>query len=181
MIIDDEEKLRGLLKRIIHLEGFDVLEAKTLNAASKVLEKETVDVIICDVKLPDGNGVDFVKEIKQAHPLVEVILLTAYGNVPDGVQAMRNGAFDYIMKGDDNDKIIPLLYRAFDKMQLAKKVVQLQKQVGNKYSFETLIGESPAIQQAILLARKVAATDTTILLLGETGTGKEVFAQANHH
>ena len=85
MIIDDEEKLRGLLKRIISLEGFDVLEAKTLNASSKVLEKETVDVIICDVKLPDGNGVDFVKEIKQAHPLVEVILLTAYGNVPDGV------------------------------------------------------------------------------------------------
>ena len=181
LIIDDEEKLRGLLRRIISLEGFDVLEAKNLNAASKVLDKEAIDVVLCDVKLPDGNGVDFIKEIKKGHPLVEIILLTAYGNVHDGVQAMRNGAFDYIMKGDDNDKIIPLLNRAFDKVDLAGKVERLQKQVGNKYSFETIIGESPEIQEAIILARKVAATDTTVLLLGETGTGKEVFAQAIHH
>lgn len=181
LIIDDEEKLRQLLKRIISLEGFTVLEANNLKSATKVLEKEIVDVVLCDVKLPDGNGVDFVKEIKQAHSSVEVILLTAYGNVPDGVQAMRNGAFDYIMKGDDNDKIIPLLNRALDKVQLAKKVEQLQKQVGDRYSFDSIIGESPSIQQAIVLAKKVATTDTTVLLLGETGTGKEVFAQAIHH
>lgn len=181
LIIDDEEKLRLLLKRIISLEGFTVLEANNLKSATKVLDKEIVDVILCDVKLPDGNGVDFVKEVKQTHASVEVILLTAYGNVPDGVQAMRNGAFDYIMKGDDNDKIIPLLNRALDKVQLAKKVDQLQKQVGNKYSFESIIGGSPPIQEAISLAKKVATTDTTVLLLGETGTGKEVFAQAIHH
>ncbi len=181
LIIDDEEKLRQLLKRIISLEGFTVLEANTLKSALKVLEKETVDVVLCDVKLPDGNGVDFIKEIKQAHSAVEVILLTAYGNVPDGVQAMRNGAFDYIMKGDDNDKIIPLLIRALDKVHLAKKVELLQKQVGDKYSFDSIIGESPLIQQAVSLAKKVSGTDTTVLLLGETGTGKEVFAQAIHH
>ncbi|MEQ1675462.1 MAG: sigma-54 dependent transcriptional regulator [Chitinophagaceae bacterium] len=181
LIIDDEEKLRQLLKKIISLEGFTVLEANTLKSALKVLEKETVDVVLCDVKLPDGNGVDFIKEIKQAHSEVEVILLTAYGNVPDGVQAMRNGAFDYIMKGDDNDKIIPLLSRALDKVHLAKKVELLQKQVGDKYSFDSIIGDSPLIQQAVILAKKVSGTDTTVLLLGETGTGKEVFAQAIHH
>ncbi|MBL0274417.1 MAG: sigma-54-dependent Fis family transcriptional regulator [Chitinophagaceae bacterium] len=181
LIIDDEEKLRQLLIRVISLEGFTVLEADSLIAASKVLDKESVDVILCDVKLPDGNGVDFLKEIKSKFPTIEIILLTAYGNIPDGVQAMRNGAFDYIIKGDDNDKIIPLLNRALDKVQLAKKVEQLQKQVGEIYSFDTIIGESPLIRQSITLAKKVASTDTTVLLTGETGTGKEIFAQAIHH
>lgn len=94
---------------------------------------------------------------------------------------MRNGAFDYIMKGDDNDKIIPLLHRAFDKVQLAGKIAQLQKQVGQKYSFESILGDSACIKEAVILAKKVSATDATVLLLGETGTGKEVFAQAIHH
>ena len=178
LVIDDEEKLRQLLRRIISLEGFDVLEAAHLKEAVKVLDKEEVDVILCDAKLPDGSGVDFVKTVKLKQPLVEIILLTAYGNVPDGVQAMRNGAFDYLLKGDDNDKIIPLLHRAIDRVSLARKVTQLQKQVAHTYSFENIIGTSPAIVQATTLAKKVAATEATVLLLGETGTGKEIFAQA---
>src|SRR5689334_14240647 len=112
LIIDDEEKLRSLLARIIKLEGYLVTEAGDLRSASKILNKESVDVVLCDVKLPDGNGVDFVKETKSKFPLIEIILLTAYGNIPDGVQAIKNGAFDYILKGDDNDKIIPLLSQA---------------------------------------------------------------------
>jgi len=181
LIIDDEEKLRQLLKRIISLEGFDVSESGSLKEAVKLLDKESSDVVLCDVKLPDGNGVDFVKESKIRYPATEFILLTAYGNIADGVQAMRNGAFDYITKGDDNDKIIPLLHRALEKVHLARKLEQLQKQVGQKYSFESILGDSVEINEAITLAKKVAATDATVLLLGETGTGKEVFAQAIHH
>lgn len=181
LIIDDEEKLRQLLKRIISLEGFDVSESGSLKEAVKLLYKESSDVVLCDVKLPDGNGVDFVKESKIRYPATEFILLTAYGNIADGVQAMRNGAFDYITKGDDNDKIIPLLHRALEKVHLARKLEQLQKQVGQKYSFESILGDSVEINEAITLAKKVAATDATVLLLGETGTGKEVFAQAIHH
>ncbi len=180
LIIDDEEKLRSLLTRIIKLEGFTVTEAGTLKAGTKLLEKESFDIILCDVKLPDGNGVDFVKEIKPIYPSVEIILLTAYGNIADGVQAMRNGAFDYITKGDDNDKIIPLLNRAIEKVQLQNRVQQLEQQVGKQYSFENILGESTAITDAIAMAKKVAPTDTHVLLLGETGTGKEVFAQAIH-
>ncbi|HTB99519.1 MAG TPA: sigma-54 dependent transcriptional regulator [Ferruginibacter sp.] len=181
LIIDDEEKLRSLLTRIITLEGFTVIEANNLKAGVKILEKEQIDVILCDVKLPDGNGVEFVKEIKPKFPLVEIILLTAYGNIADGVQAMRNGAYDYITKGDDNDKIIPLLNSALEKVQLQKRIQQLEQQVGKRYDFENILGGSALIQEAITLAKKVAPTDATVLLLGETGTGKEVFAQAIHN
>ncbi|MCU0338966.1 MAG: sigma-54 dependent transcriptional regulator [Spirosomaceae bacterium] len=180
LIIDDEEKLRSLLAKIISLEGFEVTQAGTCHAGLHSLAHQNIDVVLCDVKLPDGNGVTLVKQIKDQYPLLEVILLTAYGNIADGVQAIKNGAFDYITKGDDNNKIIPLLHKALDKVALAKRVQQLEKQLGSRHSFENMIGESAAIQKAVGLAKKVAPTDVAVLLTGETGTGKEVFAQAIH-
>jgi len=180
LIIDDEEKLRHLLARIIKSEGFEVFEAPDLKSGFKNLEQKDIDVVLCDVKLPDGNGVDFLQKIKTSFPLTEVILLTAYGKISDGVLAMKNGAFDYIVKGDDNDKIIPLLYKALEKVQLQKKVKQLEKRISEKYSFENIIGKSKGLEQVIDLAKKVAKTNSTVLLTGETGTGKEVFAQAIH-
>lgn len=181
LIIDDEEKLRSLMARIIGLEGFEVLEAATCKAALKKLEQLTIDVVLCDVKLPDGNGVDLIKEIKHIYPSVEVILLTAYGNIPDGVQAIKNGAFDYLTKGNDNDKIIPLINRALEKVILQKRIEKLEQQVGKKYGFDSILGNSPLILEAIAFAKKVAPTNASVLLLGETGTGKEVFAQAIHN
>lgn len=181
LIIDDEEKLRSLMKRIITLEGFNVLEAGNIKSAMKVLEKEDVDVILCDVKLPDGNGVEYAASLKGKYSSLEVILLTAYGNIPDGVQAIKNGAFDYLTKGDDNNRIIPLLNRAYEKVQLQKRIEKLESQVGRRYSFDSILGTSKVIQDAVTQAGKVAPADTTVLLLGETGTGKEVFAQAIHN
>ncbi len=180
LIVDDEEKLRNLLARIISLEGFEVIQAADCKSALKKAEQADIDVILCDVKLPDGNGVELSKKLKEKNATAEIILLTAYGNIPDSVQAIKNGAFDYITKGDDNNKIIPLLYKAVDKVNLARRVELLEKQIGEKFSFESIIGKSKTIQAAIALAKKVAPTDTTVLLTGETGTGKEVFARAIH-
>ncbi len=181
LIIDDEDKLRSLLTRIIELEGYTVIEASTIKDGLKKLEREQIDVVITDVKLPDGNGVELTQKIKALYPQIEIIVITAYGTIYDGVKAMKNGAFDYIVKGDDNDKIIPLLYRAADKAQLQQRIHLLEKKVGKKYSFESIIGTSKQIKNAIDIAQKVAATEATVLLLGETGTGKEVFAQAIHY
>ncbi|HSU27416.1 MAG TPA: sigma-54 dependent transcriptional regulator, partial [Chitinophagaceae bacterium] len=179
LLIDDEEQLRKLLARIISLEGFTVTEAGTLKAAAQILDHQSVDIVLCDVRLPDGNGVEFIKKVKGLYPLSAIILLTAYGNIADGVQAMKNGAFDYIVKGDDNDRIIPLLHQALDKVLLQKKAVVT---INNKNSFDfgLIVGESETIKNAIGLAQKIAGTDATVLLLGETGTGKEIFANAIH-
>jgi len=179
LLIDDEEKLRKLLAKIISLEGFDVIEAADIKSGLKKLEVSDVDVVLCDVKLPDGNGVETAKLIKERYPIVEIILLTAYGNIPDGVRAIKNGAFEYITKGDDNNRIIPLLYKACEKVALARRVEQLEKRLGDRLSFDKIIGKSSAIKAAIGMAQKVAVTNTTVLT-GETGTGKEVFAQAIH-
>lgn len=168
------------MARIIGLEGFEVLQAGDCKSGLKKLEQQDIDIVLCDVKLPDGNGVDMAAQIKSKYPHIEIILLTAYGNIPDGVQAIKNGAFDYIVKGDDNNKIIPLIHRALEKASLSLRVEKLEKQLSKKYSFEGIIGHSKAIKNAIDLAQKVAVTDTTVLLTGETGTGKEVFAQAIH-
>ncbi len=180
LIIDDEEKLRTLLARIISLEGFEVLQAPDAKSGWKHLEQSGIDVVLCDVKLPDASGVALSKTIKERFPAIEIILLTAYGNIPDGVQAIKNGAFDYITKGDDNNRIIPLLYKAIDKAEQSKGLLELAKNTGGKLSFDQIIGRSNAILQAVTLAKKVARADTAVLLTGETGTGKEVFAQAIH-
>lgn len=181
LIIDDEVQIRTLLTRMMELEGYDVCQAGDCRAALKQLELQNPDVVLCDVFLPDGNGVDLVLAIKKTAPNVEVILLTAHGNIPDGVQAIKNGAFDYITKGDDNNKIIPLISRAVEKARMNVRLEKLEKKVGQTYSFDSILGESKVLKDAVSLAQKVSGTDVPVLLTGETGTGKEVFAQAIHY
>jgi len=180
LIIDDEDRLRQLLARILQLEGYGVIEAATAKDGLRRLAHDVVDVVISDVKLPDINGIELTKTIKANYPAIEIIVLTAYGTIGDGVTAIKNGAFDYITKGDDNEKIIPLVSKAMDKAILQRRVLELENKLNLKFGFERIIGTSPSIAAAIKLAQRVAGTDTTVLLLGETGTGKEVFAEAIH-
>ena len=180
LIIDDEVQIRSLLARMLGLEGYEVCQAGDCKAAIRQLEIQQPDVALCDVFLPDGNGVDLVLNIKKTAPNVEVILLTAHGNIPDGVQAIKNGAFDYITKGDNN-KIIPLISRAVEKAKMNVRLEKLEKKVSQLYSFDSILGESKVLKEAVMLAQKVSVTDVPVLLTGETGTGKEVFAQAIHY
>lgn len=176
LIIDDEPQLRNMLERLFAGEGYAVRTAGTGAQALQRLKSERYQVVLCDVKLPDANGVELTKAIKSQQPDAEVIVFTAFGAIGDAVKAVQNGAFHYLVKGDDNDKLIPTVSRALEK---AKAQRQVEPVVGDD-PFAAITGRTPAIQQVIELARKVAPTEASVLLTGATGTGKEVFAQAIH-
>lgn len=182
LIIDDEEKLRSLLSRIIELEEFKVFQASTAKRGLELLELEkSIDLVITDVKLPDDNGIDLLSKIKLKYPFCEVIVMTAFGTIHDGVKAMKLGAFDYFTKGDDNEQIIPACNRAIEKVKLHKRIYELENKLETKFSFDIILGKSKSITDTIKMAQKVAPTDSTVLLEGETGVGKELFAQAIHN
>lgn len=181
LIIDDEPQIRTLLEKILMLEGYDVYSADTAAGGMDLTKKENFDIIITDVKLPDMNGIRLTKDIKALYPDPEVIVLTAYGQIKDGVEAMKNGAFDYIVKGGDGEDVLLSVQKAIEKTSLRNQIDNLKKRIDNTLAANNIITNSESVKQALEHAQKVAAADSSVLLLGETGTGKELFAHLIHN
>jgi DNA-binding NtrC family response regulator len=182
LIIDDEEHLRGALSRILELEGYRVFQAGDAKKGYLLLEQQPdIQLVITDVRLPGENGLQVLEKIKKSYPYCEVIVVTAYGTIQDGVQAMKLGAFDYVTKGDGEEQIIVTVERAVEKSRMQLRIHDLEKKLKTRYSFDKILGTSKEIKDSILLAEKVAPADSTVLLEGETGTGKELFAQSIHN
>ncbi len=181
LIIDDERDLRNLLARLLSLEGYAIDTAGTGSEGLSLFKIEEHPIVITDVRLPDVNGIELISEIKSINPKTEIIVLTAYGTIEDGVMAIKKGAFDYIAKGDEDNKILPVVKNAIEKASLHRRIENLEKRVSQKFSFDNIMGSSPSIIKAIDVSKRVAGTDTPVLLMGETGTGKEIFAQSIHY
>ena len=181
LIIDDEDDIRLLLKRILKLEGYDVDVAATGREGLSKALVEDYDVCVCDVRLPDANGIELTAKIKEGQPATEVIQLTADGSIADGVAAIKAGAYDYLTKGDNNNRLLPLVERAAEKAKARHRLRRIDAEKSKRYGFDRIIGRSPAIEVSKRLARQVAVTDATVLVTGPTGTGKEVFANAIHY
>ena len=183
LLIDDEALLRKAVARTLELEGYTVVQAPDAHRGLDALREhaDAVLVVLSDVKLPDGRGLDLLPRYKALAPLAEVVLMTAYGTIADGVQAMKEGAFDYLTKGDADEQILVVVERAAERARLRRRVVELEKRVGTQYNFDSMIGRAPALEQAKKVAQQVALTDATVLLEGPTGAGKELFAQAIHY
>ena len=183
LLIDDEEMLRLAVARTLELEGYAVLQAANAYTGLQLLAEHAaeVSVVLSDVKLPDGRGLDLLPRYRALAPLAEVVLMTAYGTIADGVRAMQEGAFDYLAKGDADERLVVIVERAAEKARLRRRVADLEKKVVSQYSFAEMIGNSPLLEQVKKTAQQVALTEATVLLEGPTGVGKELFAQAIHY
>ncbi len=181
LIVDDQLEIRELISKLLNLENYNSFCAENIDEGLKIISDEDIQVIVLDVRLNNINSIEYIPEFKKKNPLIEIIMLTAYGRINDGVQSIKLGAFDYITKGDDDDKIIPTVEKAMEKNRLSSKLNKLENKIRSKFKYENIIGCSKIIKDNIELAKKFTDSDTTILLTGETGTGKEVFAQAIHY
>lgn len=180
LIIDDEKSLLDLLSVVLKKEGYRV---KTCLAPTKVfelLEKESFDMLICDIKLPEISGMEILKYVRENKPNLPVIMITAYGSLKQAVEALKAGAIDYILKPFDVEELKIIIAQELEKRRLQEENILLRRDLQQRYSFENMIGKSKAMQEVYELIEKSATTDSTVLITGESGTGKEMAARAIH-
>ncbi len=181
LIIDDEKSLLDLLSVVFRKEGYGVKASISAAKAYDVLEKEDIDLIITDIKMPETNGMDVLKHVRDKFPDIPVIMITAYGSINQAVDALKAGALDYVVKPFDVEELKIIVGRGLAEKRLKQENVLLKKDLKERYSFENMIGKSRAMQEIYGLIEKVATTDSTILITGESGTGKERAARGIHY
>ena len=180
-VVEDEEILRVSLRDDLRDAGYDVLEFDDPLKVLDKIKKQIVDIVIKDIKMPKMNGLELLDKIKSVKPETTVILITAFGSVDSAVEAMKNGAYDYITKPFKMDELLLVLERVKELHIIKKENVQLRSQFESKYSIDTFIGDDKTTQKMLELVRTVENRSTTILITGETGTGKELLANIIHY
>ena len=180
LVVDDEEIVLRSCRKILEGGGHDVLTVLSGQGAFDILEKEPIDIVITDMKMPGIGGIQVLEKVKEKYPDIAVIMITGYSTVQSAVQAMKLGAFDYIPKPFTPDEVLIVVEKALEKKSLIIENIYLRKELEAKYGFDNIIGSSPKMQEVYKLIRKVAPTDSTVLIRGESGTGKELIARALH-
>ena len=181
LIVEDKETLRGVLRQTLEEEGFAVEEAPDGRAALEKIRRAHFAMVLTDLRLPRADGHEVLKAAVQADPAMPVILMTAFGTIKDAVSAMKEGAFDYLEKPVDSDHLLVLIRRALEHRDLLDENRLLKERFSRELEFPEILGDSPALRRALDQVRRVAPTDATVLLEGESGSGKELFARAVHH
>jgi DNA-binding NtrC family response regulator len=180
LIVDDETKMRRVLQISLEEEGYSVREAKNGGEALKKLSEFSFDLVIADMKMPGISGVELLRKYKETDPSVNFIIMTAYGTVQSAVEAMKYGAFDYVLKPFDMDEMKIAVSRALDVKQLKKEKQLQQEEFKDKYAFANIVGKSAGIKGVCDLINQVSDINSNILIYGESGSGKELVARAVH-
>jgi two-component system NtrC family response regulator len=180
LVVDDDESLRRITQLQLEEAGYKVLTASNGTEALGLIEEETPELVITDLKMPGLSGLELLKKIRQSYPQTTVLMITAFGTVQTAVEAMKAGAYDYITKPMDYEELVLVVNRAMERQELLEEVRSLRLNLDEKYGFESIIGRSTVLLHVLEIASRVAQRDSTVLIRGETGTGKELLAKAIH-
>ena len=180
LVVDDEPSMRELLAIMLKKEGFDVVTAEGRAVAAAVLAQAPVDLVITDVRLSDGDGIEILRHVKSASPETVVIVMTAFGTAETAVAALKLGAHDYILKPFDVDELKIVVRNALEREDLRAENLLLKRELGRQHGLDQVIGVSPAMTSLFEMIRSIAPTSSTVLVTGESGTGKEMVSKAIH-
>jgi two-component system response regulator AtoC len=181
LVVDDEENFRHILSVILKKEKYEVDTACNGDEALQKISSDPFDQILCDIRMPGMDGLDFLKEVQKMEAGTNVIMMSAYGTLDTAIEAMKLGAYDYISKPFKPDEIILTLRKAEERERLRKEIELLRKEVKREYSFDNIVSKNEKMQQIFEVIQKVAQYKSTVLITGESGTGKEVVARTLHH
>lgn len=181
LVVEDDEYVLGSIKILLNKEGYEVNTALDGLEALSLYRKDSYDLVIADLKMPKMDGFELLKQLKLEFPDVSFIMMTAYGSIRTAVDAMKMGAYDYVTKPVSAEEIRLVIQRAFERQNLITEIRTLRKELEERFSLDNIIGKSNAMQRVYDLILQVANTDATVLITGETGTGKELVAHAIHH
>ena len=181
LVVDDEVNMLQLFRKVLTKEGYPVTTVETAEEALRVIGSTLFDLVISDLALPGINGIELFQAIKRDYPHLPFILITAYGTVESAVKAMKLGVYDYICKPFQMDELKMVIKKALHQEELHREVTRLRRQIKGEYKFHNIVGQSQQMFSLFELVRRVADSESTILLQGESGTGKELFAQAIHY
>src|SRR6266849_54923 len=181
LLVEDKESLRRVLRLTLENAGYSVTEAADAREAINEIGRVPHRVVLTDLRMPNGTGLDVLRAARAADGDVPVIVMTAYGSIDEAVQAMKDGAHDFLQKPVDSNHLLLLVGRALEQARLRTENLLLREEWSKRYGFPRIIGESEAIKKTVAETQRVAQTEATVLLLGESGTGKELFARAIHH
>ena len=180
LVVDDEPSMREMLAIMLFKEGYEVLVAESRAASAKVFAQGTVDMVITDVKLPDGDGIEILRHVKSASPQTVVIVMTAFGSTETAIAALKLGAHDYLVKPFDVEELKIVVRGALESQHLKEENVRLRAELDAQHGIERIVATSPPMAAVVAMVRSVAPTSSTVLITGESGTGKELVAQAIH-
>jgi len=181
LVVDDEENFRHILSVILKKEKYEVDTASNGNEALQKISSDAFDQVLCDIRMPGMDGLDFLKEVQKIEAGTSVIMMSAYGTLDTAIEAMKQGAYDYISKPFKPDEVILTLRKAEERERLRKEIELLRKEIKKEYSFDNIVSKNEAMQRIFEVIQKVAQYKSTVLITGESGTGKEVVARTLHH
>ena len=181
LIIDDEESQRNVLSGYLQKKGFTIFSASSGNAGVELAKNNMIDIVLSDYKMPDKTGLEVLEEVKRINPEINFVILTAYGTIENAVKAMRLGAYDYISKPVDLDELDLLIERIIETKNLRSEIKLLRTQLFDKFKIDSIISNSPKMEEVLSVSSRAADSKATILITGESGTGKEVLAKAIHY